>query len=228
VECILTYVNAQNATVQESIPLDATSTVIEGFQRGLSIISIFVPPFSIDTFRIEPVIPKITMPILFKTVPYGINLATPGLRGTVLTEEDGYVKLEATTTDPSVNTLPLPEAINLPAYFKVYFCVEYQTNWRITNAEVFYAVGSASGSYKSPLDMEYENTGLDPADADKWKIFRYDLAAAFLVGNNWGSAAGHFMRYDYVNNGNAAGAIGTILYVKKMWFDAYILQEVDL
>jgi hypothetical protein len=105
--------------------------------------------------------------------------------------------------------------------------VEYQTNREITNAEVFYAAGSVSGSYKSPLDMAYEYTGLDPADADKWKIFRYDVTTAFKLDNNWG-AAGHFLRYDFVNNGNAAGAIGTILYVKGMWFDVYTLQEVDL
>jgi hypothetical protein len=224
VECLLEYVNMQNAVVQLNIPLDASTTVIDDFKRGLSINSSFVPPSAIDTFRIESSTPKVTMPMLHHQVNFGIN-TTENIARTTVTNEGAYIKLVATGNDPSVHTLGLGEALNLAIYYKVYFHIEYQTDRAITNAQLFYGRPNAAGGVSTAENLLFAHTGLDPDDESKWATFTLDCAPAINT-YSWGALT-HRFRYDYVNGTNGA-SIGTTVYVRKVWFDVYTLQEVDL
>jgi hypothetical protein len=228
VECMLEYVNTQDAVVQLNIPLDAPATVIDDFKRGLSISSSFMPPSAIDTFRIEPSMPKVAMPVLHHQVNSGIN-TTASISRTTLTVYDAYVKLvaagNAANDDPSVMTLGLEEALNLALYYKVYFNIEYQTDRAINNAQLFYGRPNAAGGVSTAENLVFEHTGLDPDDESKWVTFTFDCSDAINT-HNWGATT-HRMRYDFVN-GNNGSSLGTTVYVRKVWFDVYTLQEVDL
>jgi hypothetical protein len=228
VKCILEYVDVHDAIIQMNIALDATTTVIEGFKRGLRVNSLFLPPSSIDTFRIEPSIPKITMPVLDHQVITGIDI--PTAFRTNATDHGTYIELVATgnvaaADDPNIMTLGLTEALNLDAYYQVYFHIEYQTDRAITNAQLFYGKPNAAGGVSTAEELVFENTGLNPADESKWATFDFDCYTAIKT-HAWG-AVNHRFRYDYVN-GTSGSSLGTTLYIRKMWFDVYILQEVDL
>ncbi|MDR2038046.1 MAG: DUF4998 domain-containing protein [Bacteroidales bacterium] len=221
VKCILKYVDIQDQAVQQSITLSEPTTVIENFKRGLSINSFFVPPSCIDTFASEPSIPKITMPALYKEVSTSLDLAGTK-KDVAVTDHGTYIELVKTGNDPYIHTQGLTEALNLAVYYKVYFYIEYQNSREINDAQLFFGKPNAAGGVSTNEELHFDFTGLDAADESKWAVFKFDCEAAINT-HGWGSV-GHRFRYDFV----ATGAPDATVYIKKMWFEIYTLQEVDL
>jgi hypothetical protein len=226
VECVLEYMNMQDIVIKQSIPLTEFTTVIEEFKSGLKINSAFLPTASIDTFRIAPSTPKITMPVLDHQVITGVNTGAGGSAQCTITNHGDYLELVVTNNDPYVYTNALEENIGLTSYYKVYFHVEYQADRRITNAQLFFGKPNAAGGVSTTESLVFENTGLNAANESQWAIFQFDCATA--IGTHaWGDV-GHRFRYDFIGNGAGGSNNGTTLYIRKMWFEIYKLLEVDL
>jgi|GEM_PF-7078280 hypothetical protein len=164
-----------------------------------------------------PSSPKITQPVLFKTIETGLDTSS-GVTRMRVTNHGNYFQLENTANDPYIWTLALAEAVNLAIYYKVYFKFEYQANRVITDGELYYGRPGATGGVSSGQNLVFEGGDLDAIDESKWRSFRFDCSHP-INSFSWGNV-GHRFRFDFVQNGIA------ILYVRNIHFEIYTLQEI--
>jgi hypothetical protein len=145
------------------------------------------------------------------------GLKTDGeIRGCTVNHHSDYIELEITESDPNLYTHALPENIRLAT--EVYFNIEYQTDRKIVNAQLFYGKPGAAAGMSSPENLVFEKTGLDATNEAQWAIFKFDCTDAVAT-HGWGDV-GHRFRWDV---GNYSENIGTTVYIKKVWFDIYVL-----
>jgi hypothetical protein len=213
--CELEYTNTEDVMIKQSIPFGELTTLIDDFKSGLKINSVFLPPLSIDTFRIEPSRPKIMEKKFHHRIISGLNISDQ--YGYIITDHGNYIELTTTVGMVGIYTYGLTEDVRLAA--DVFFNIEYQADREIGDFNIYYGTPDAfAGGNINRLQLK--QTGLDATDESKWEIFQLNCADA-ISEFNWG-VVGHRMRVDFVY-----WTDGAKIYTRKIWFDVYEYQEVD-
>jgi hypothetical protein len=144
---------------------------------------------------------KVSIHVRVVLKSYNWNLWTSaGLTGMTLTHQGAYWEIVTSTDDPYFYGEIDGSVTGVENCFLIF---EYQSDQEITDAQIRYfrPGGTGWGSHgmgDTPAIYRLEYTGiLDPADADKWKTFTFDMTAALNLG--WGVTAGYSMRFDPCN-----------------------------
>lgn len=107
-------------------------------------------------------------------------------------------EVNTTGGDPFAFTSALASSFRLAKTIE--FSFEYQSERAIDNFQVFYGKPGAASGVSTGEDLHLDGTGIDAADASKWRSFTLDLKPA-VSGHQWGQK-GHTLRLDF---GSGAG-----------------------
>ncbi|MDR1860706.1 MAG: DUF4998 domain-containing protein [Bacteroidales bacterium] len=180
--------------------------------KGLKIVTYYKADASaVDVSTVEEEV-HVRQPVLSQSLNLTFNVGTA--LGCTVTDQTDYIELTSTNADPQIATSGLE--VNVRSSYRVIFSVDYQSDRRITAAQLLFGTPGFAEAIATKSDLLLENTGLAPTDPSKWKTFTYDCTSA-ISAYSWGSAS-HRLRFDF------GGSVGSTVLFSNQKYEVWVMQ----